>query len=326
MIAVTGGAGFIGGQLVRELNTRGVEDILVVDEFAGGAGHERLHGCSVLDYLDKAEFRLRVNRGDTALRPLRAIFHQGACTNTLERDEQFMLENNFRYSMDVLRYCTGNRLRLIYASSAAVYGTGTDFRETPECEQPVNVYGLSKKLFDDEVRKLLPGARSQIAGLRYFNVYGPGEEHKGQMASVAFHLNRQLKTEGRVKLFRGSGGFGDGEQRRDFVSVEDVVKVNLWLLEHSGKSGIFNVGTGRDRSFNDVARTIIHWHGTGRIEYIPFPEALSGAYQSFTRADLGALRQAGFTGEFLSLEQGLGKYLDWLNGGQARLAGHRDGR
>ncbi|MBI2994860.1 MAG: ADP-glyceromanno-heptose 6-epimerase [Gammaproteobacteria bacterium] len=324
MIVITGGAGFIGSNLVRGLNARGEEDILVVDEFARGAGPDNLRGCAVLDCVDKSDFRSRVQRGDPGLRQLRAIVHQGACTNTLERDEQYLLENNFRYSMDLLRHCVDNRIPLIYASSAAVYGSGTDFRERPECEAPINLYGVSKKLFDDQVRECLPRSASQVAGLRYFNVYGPREEHKGKMASVAFHLNRQLQAEGRVKLFRGSGGFGDGEQRRDFVFVGDVVKVNLWFLDHAGKSGIFNVGTGRDRSFNDVAGNIIRWHGTGSIEYIPFPDELAGAYQNFTRADLYALRRAGYTDEFLTLEDGLRQYFDWQHAAQPQVAGCRE--
>ena len=312
MIAVTGGAGFIGSNLVKGLNAQGRDAILVVDHPAGEAGIN-LAGCRMSDYLDKDEFRARVRRDDPALRELIAIFHEGACTNTLERDEQFMLENNYGYSMDLLEYCQARRLPFIYASSAAVYGTGTEFVEMPRCEHPINVYGLSKKLFDDHVRQVMRASTSQIVGLRYFNVYGPGEQHKCAMASVAYHFNRQARNDGRMKLFRGSAGFRDGEQRRDFVFVDDVISVNLWFLSHPDQSGIFNVGTGQSRSFNEVARAIIAWHGAGVIEYREFPQELSAAYQSFTQADLGALRRAGYTAEFVTLENGMRRYLDWLN-------------
>ena len=312
MIAVTGGAGFIGSNLIKGLNARGHDAILVVDDPAGNAGAS-LSGCGISDCVDKDDFRARLRREDPALRELTAIFHEGACTDTLERDERFMLENNYRYSVDLLEYCQARGLPFIYASSAAVYGTGTEFVESPRCEHPINVYGLSKKLFDDHVREVMPASASQIVGLRYFNVYGPGEQHKGAMASVACHFNLQARNNGRVKLFKGSGGYGDGEQRRDFVFVDDVVSVNLWFLSRPHQSGIFNVGTGQSRSFNDVARAIIAWHGTGVIEYVEFPKELSTAYQSFTQADMGALRRAGYTAGFVPLEDGVRRYLDWLN-------------
>jgi ADP-L-glycero-D-manno-heptose 6-epimerase len=199
----------------------------------------------------------------------------------------------------------------IYASSAAVYGGGQVFKEQPDCEAPLNVYGYSKLLFDQYVRR--QKLKTQVVGLRYFNVYGPREQHKGSMASVAFHLNNQIHETGKVRLFEGCDGYDDGEQRRDFIYVGDVVEVNLWLMQNPQVSGIYNVGTGRSQSFNDVANAVVDWHGSGEIEYIPFPQHLVGRYQSFTEADMSALRAAGYSKDFATVEQGVKAYLDWLN-------------
>jgi ADP-L-glycero-D-manno-heptose 6-epimerase len=212
----------------------------------------------------------------------------------------------------LLHYCLARRIPLIYASSAAVYGVGGEFRVSPECERPVNAYAWSKLVFDQHARRYLAGAPSQVVGLRYFNVYGPGEAHKGGMASVIWHFHNQLRAGDEVRLFDGSGGYGPGEQLRDFVHVDDVARVNLWFLEHGGRRGIFNLGTGRARSFNDVAKAVIGWHGRGRIRYIPFPADLSASYQSFTEADLTTLRMAGYQDEFIGIEDGVRSYLDVL--------------
>ena len=246
------------------------------------------------------------------------MFHQGACSATTEWDGRYLMRNNYEYSKTLLHYCLERRIPFIYASSAAVYGAGPVFKEGRDYEAPLNAYGYSKFQFDAYVRQILPRAHSQIAGLRYFNVYGPRELHKGGMASVAFHLNTQLLNGERLKLFEGCDGYGDGEQRRDFVYVGDAVAVNLWLLDQPRVSGIFNVGSGRSQPFNDVARAVIDWHGGGEIQYIPFPEHLRGRYQSFTEADIGALRAAGYAQPFLSVEQGVRAYLDSLNRGRAR--------
>lgn len=313
MIAITGAGGFIGSNLVRGLNSREIEEVLVVDDLSDGAKFRNLNGCGFVDYLDKDEFRARLAGNDASLRKLQALFHQGACSNTMEQDGRFMVENNYAYSKDLLHFCLANRIPFIYASSAAVYGHGKCFIESSEYEIPANVYGFSKKLFDNYVRRHIAGADSQIAGLRYFNVYGPGEQHKGVMASVAYQFNQQVKRDGRLRLFRGSGGYGDGEQKRDFIYIADVVEVNLWFLSHRRASGIFNVGTGHSRSFNDLARSIMAWHKGGDIEYIEFPSRLLDAYQSFTEADLTALRGAGYGENFVCLEEGIRRYLDWLN-------------
>ena len=314
MIVVTGGAGFIGSNLVHGLNAAGRRDILVVDDLTDGNKFRNLAAADFSDYLDKEEFGHLLDSNAAALDGVTAVLHQGACTDTTERDGRYMMDANYRWSKRLLHYCLARRLPFIYASSGAVYGSGDDFSEAGANLRPVNVYGWSKYLFDRYVRARLPACASPVAGLRYFNVYGPGEAHKGAMASVIRHFNRQLLEDGEVRLFRGSGGYADGEQRRDFIHVDDVVRVNLWLLAQGDRSGIFNVGTGVDRSFNDVAGAVIGWHGRGRIRYIDFPDNLRGSYQSFTRADTRALRQAGYEAGFLTLEEGVARYLDRLNG------------
>jgi len=252
-----------------------------------------------------------------------ALFHQGACSDTTETDGRYMMENNYRYSRQLLEWCQDEEVPLLYASSAAVYGAGPEFKEERRCEKPLNVYGYSKFLFDQTVRRILPEKNSQIVGLRYFNVYGPNEAHKGHMASVAFHAFNQFRAEGRVKLFVGSGGYGDGEQRRDFVHVDDAVAVNLWLLERRDVSGVFNCGTGRAQTFNEVAAAVINTlRGTRAspqelaeeklIHYVPFPAQLQGKYQSYTQADLSRLRAAGLPGEFMNVEDGVGSYVKEL--------------
>jgi len=319
---VTGAAGFIGSNLVRALNARGEGNILAVDELQRGDKFRNLAQCEIADFMDKDEFRTRLAAGDFD-GSIDAVFHEGACSDTMESDGRFMMENNYRYSLAVLDFCLDEGIPMLYASSAAVYGASTTFREERKHEAPLNVYGYSKFLFDQVVRRRLPDANSQVAGFRYFNVYGPNEWHKGRMASVAWHFFNQFQTQGRVRPFMGSGGYGDGEQRRDFVSVEDVVKVNMHFLDTPERSGIFNVGTGRAQSFNDVALAAINAcrrektepavsldeaRQQGLIEYADFPEALKGKYQNFTQADVGALRRAGYTEQFLPVEEGVGRY------------------
>ena len=311
MIVVTGAAGFIGSNLVRGLNAAGRTDIIVVDDLTDGTKFRNLVDCDFLDYLDKDEF---ISSLPGRLTGVEHVFHQGACSDTREWDGRFMLENNYAWSRSLLEACIENDVAFIYASSAAVYGGNRSFIEKPQYEKPVNVYGYSKLLFDRYARRMMQGAAPQIAGLRYFNVYGPGEQHKGAMASMVFQLHRQLLESGTVKLFKGSGGYADGEQRRDFVHIDDVVDVNLWFMNNNRARGIFNVGTGRSRSFNDIARQLIDWHAGGRVQYVDFPEDLPAAYQSFTEADISALREAGYRKPFTGLELGIRKYLDKLGG------------
>ena len=313
MIVVTGGAGFIGSNLVLALNARGERNVLVVDNLQNGTKFRNLVGCQIADYLDKKTFIDRLQKGEYDTQSIEAIFHQGACSATTEWDGRYMMANNYEYSKILLEYCLKREIRLVYASSAAVYGVGTVFREDPANETPLNVYGYSKYCFDQYVRERLGGISSQVVGLRYFNVYGPREAHKESMASVAFHLNNQLQDSGKVRLFEGTGGYGDGEQRRDFICVDDIADVNLWFYDHPQVSGIFNLGTGRSQPFNDVARAVLEYHGHGELEYIAFPDHLKGAYQSFTEANLGALRAAGCNHSFKTVEEGVGLYMEWLN-------------
>lgn len=308
MIVVTGGAGFIGSNIVKALNYRGLTDVLVVDELTDGRKFKNVVDCEIADYLDK-DFFIDMLLEDGFDEPIKAIFHQGACSDTTEWNGQFMMDNNYDYSKILLHYCLAKKIPFIYASSAAIYGTGKTFKEEEQYEKPLNVYGYSKFLFDQYVRRILPDAKSQVVGLRYFNVYGPREFHKGKMASVAFHFNEQIKQKGVVKLFKGCDGYADGGQLRDFIYVDDVTAVNLWFLDHSEKSGIFNLGTGQAQTFNDVARAVIDWHGKGEIKYISFPEELKGYYQSFTQADLTKLRKAGCKIKFKSVEHGVKEYM-----------------
>jgi len=312
MIIVTGGAGFIGSNIVKGLNDRGRTDVLVVDDLKDGTKFLNLVDCEIMDYLDKDDFIERVRSGRSFGEPVEAIFHEGACSATTEWDGHYMMDNNYEYSKTLLHYCLEQHAAYLYASSASVYGGGSVFSESLEHEAPLNVYGYSKFLFDQYVRRILPHAGCQIAGFRYFNVYGPREQHKGSMASVAYHLSQQLNADENPRLFEGCDGYGDGEQRRDFIYIDDVVDVNLWFLDNPGKSGIVNLGTGHCQSFKDVADAVIAWYGRGEIEFIPFPDHLRGRYQSFTEADMSALRALGYDKPFRPVEEGVPLYMDWL--------------
>jgi ADP-L-glycero-D-manno-heptose 6-epimerase len=314
MIIVTGGAGFIGSNIIRGLNKQGHDDILVVDNLHDGKKFSNLVGCKILDYMDKNDFIEKIKHGYKFAEKIETVFHDGACTVTTEWDGSYMMRNNYEYSKTLFNYCIAEYIPFIYASSAAIYGLNRTTTELPEYEAPLNVYGYSKMLFDHYVQKFLPKPKSQIVGLRYFNVYGPRESHKSTMASVTFHFNNQIKKDGKVKLFGEYDGYKAGEQRRDFVYVEDVAKVNLWFASAARDvSGIFNVGTGKSESFNSVVNEVIAWHKKGKIEYVPFPDHLRGAYQSFTEADINKLREAGYKEEFKSIKDGVKEYLDWLN-------------
>ena len=324
-IIVTGAAGFIGSNLVQALNQRGESEIIAVDDLSDGDKFRNLADGEIADYLDKDDFLQRFARGQFG--KVRAVLHQGACSSTVEGDGRLMMDNNYRYSRDLLDAAQGLQVPLLYASSAAVYGAGRDIREQRECERPLNVYGYSKFLFDQRVRRQLPQARSQIVGLRYFNVYGPHEQHKGAMASVALHCFNQYQTDGKVSLFGSYGDYPSGGHLRDFVAVEDVVKVNLFFLDRPQLSGIFNVGSGRAQPFNDVALAVINRLREqqdqpplslemalleGILEYSEFPEHLRGKYQCYTCADLERLRSVGYEQPTLTVEQGVARYCDWL--------------
>jgi ADP-L-glycero-D-manno-heptose 6-epimerase len=314
MIIVTGGAGFVGSNLVLALNQLGHSDVLVVDDLKDGTKFKNLVEAEIADFRDKDSFLQQLLSPNHSFGPVEAVFHNGACSDTTEWDGRYMMSVNYDYSKALLDYCQARNIPFIYASSAAVYGGGKVFKEERGHEAPLNVYGYSKFLFDQYVRRRMKsGLKGQVVGFRYFNVYGPREQHKGKMASTAFHFNNQIIESGKCRLFEGSDGYGDGEQRRDFIHVDDVCAVNLWAWQHPKVSGIFNLGTGRAQPFNDIAKAVIKHHGKGKVEYIPFPEVLKGRYQSFTEADMSALRAAGCDHAFMTVEEGVAKYMDWLN-------------
>ncbi len=324
-VVVTGAAGMIGSNLVHGLNAIGIDDIIAVDDLSDGDKYRNLLGASISDYFDRRDFYERFARAEFGR--VDAVFHEGACSDTMEHDGRLMLELNYRASKSLLDACQAQDVRLLYASSAATYGGSAAFREEPAFERPLNVYGWSKLLFDNVVRRALPGAKTQIAGFRYFNVYGPREQHKGRMASVAFHHFEQWQAAGRVKLFGEYGGYAAGEQKRDFVFVDDVVAVNLWFLANPQASGIFNLGSGRAQPFNDVALAVVNagrlargeaalpladLAAQGLIDYVDFPAALVGKYQCFTEADLARLRAVGCDHAFADVASGVARYVDWL--------------
>ena len=322
---VTGAAGMIGSNLVHGLNAIGVDDVIAVDDLSDGSKYRNLAGARLSDYFDKDDFYGRYARREFGR--VDVVLHQGACSDTMEQNGRLMLDTNYRCSRNLLDACQAQGTRLLYASSAAVYGGSAAFCEQPEFERPLNVYGYSKLLFDNVVRSRLGGTVAQVAGFRYFNVYGPREQHKGRMASVACHHYRQFRESGAVRLFGEYGGYRAGEQLRDFVHVDDVVAVNRWFLEHPDRSGVFNLGTGRAQTFNDVAHATVNacraLRGEGAltleqlvakklVQYVDFPQALVGKYQCHTQADLGALRATGCALSFVDVATGVQRYVDWL--------------
>jgi ADP-L-glycero-D-manno-heptose 6-epimerase len=322
---VTGAAGMIGSNLVHGLNAIGVDDVIAVDELSDGSKYRNLVGARLSDYFDKDDFYGRFARREFGR--VDVVLHQGACSDTMEQNGRLMLDSNYRCSRNLLDACQAQGTRLLYASSAAIYGGSSTFRERTEFERPLNVYGYSKLLFDNVVRSRLGGMALQVAGFRYFNVYGPREQHKGRMASVAFHNYGQFRDTGSVRLFGAYGGYGAGEQQRDFVHVDDVVAVNLWFLERPDRSGVFNLGTGRAQTFNEVACATVNacraLRGEGAlpleqlvarklVQYVDFPAALIGRYQCHTQADLGALRATGCELPFADVATGVKRYVEWL--------------
>ena len=306
MIIVTGGAGMIGANIVKALNDMGRKDILVVDNLKDGTKFVNLVDLDIADYCDKEDFLASIIAGDD-LGDIDVIFHEGACSATTEWDGKYLMHNNYEYSKELLHYCLDREIPFFYASSAATYGDKTEFIEERQFEGPLNAYGYSKFLFDQYVREILPEANSPVCGFKYFNVYGPREQHKGSMASVAFHLNTQINKGENPKLFAGSEHF-----LRDFIYVGDVAAVNIWAWQN-GVSGIFNLGTGKAQSFKEVAEAVVKFHGKGQIETIPFPEHLKSRYQEYTQANLGKLRAAGCDYQFKDVATGVAEYMAWLN-------------
>ncbi len=316
MIIVTGGAGFIGSNIVKELNRQGRDDILIVDDLKDGQNYKNLRGLKFLDYRYKDDFLESVENDDFDGTDVDALFHEGACSDTMEYDVNYMMNVNYEYSKAMLHYCLEHRVPFFYASSASTYGAGAHgFTEGDDCEDALNPYAYSKLAFDRYVRQLLPEAHSRVVGLRYFNVYGPQEHHKGKMASIFYQLYNQIKETGKAKLFEGYDGYGPGEQRRDFIYVRDVVKVNLWFWREKGPSGIFNCGTGKAHTYNEAAQAVIDALGTGTIEYRSFPEVLKGKYQSFTEANPEKLLAAGYDGGFYDMKDAVKEYCDFLEAG-----------
>jgi ADP-L-glycero-D-manno-heptose 6-epimerase len=316
MIIVTGGAGFIGSNLVKGLNEQGYHEILVVDDLATGEKFKNLIGLRYFDYCHKDEFIRNIEEGLYDGIAIDAVFHQGACSDTMEYDCNYMMETNYEYSKKLLHFCLDHRIPFFYASSASTYGSGKNgFREEENCEDALNIYAFSKLAFDRYVRQIIPNAKSQVVGLKYFNVYGPQEQHKGKMASIVYQFYQQIKQNGFVKLFKGNEGYGDGEQLRDFIYVKDLVKINLWFWKQGGASGVYNCGTGQARTFNAVAQAVIHYFGKGHIEYVEFPEVLKGKYQNYTQADLTKLLAVGYNQGFHSLEQAVEEYCQFIDAG-----------
>lgn len=328
-VVVTGAAGFIGSNIIKGLNARGIDDIIAVDDLSQGDKFRNIADLRIADYVDLDDFYPNFDEGRYG--KVEAVFHEGACSDTMEQDGKYMMDNNYTLSCELFQACQQQGTRLLYASSAATYGGADTFREVPEFEGPLNVYGYSKLLFDQRMRRELGDnferAKTQVVGFRYFNVYGPREQHKGRMASVAFHQFHQFKADGKVKLFGAYGGYAQGEQMRDFVFVDDVVAVNLWFFDHPGQNGVFNLGSGRAQPFNDVAEGVVNTlrglegksalplaeiAAQGLIEYIPFPDALRGKYQCYTQADLGKLRATGCDHAFADVQTGVAQYVQWL--------------
>ena len=333
-IVVTGAAGFIGSNIVKGLNARGIDDIIAVDDLTQGDKFRNLSDLKISDYLDAGTFYDMFAQGSFG--QIEAVFHEGACSDTMETNGKYMMDNNYALSCSLFQACQKRGARLLYASSAATYGGSDTFREDPAFERPLNVYGYSKLLFDQRMRRecgvgfqrSFAGKTGQVVGFRYFNVYGPREQHKGRMASVAFHQFNQFAADGKVKLFGDYGGYGPGAQMRDFIFIDDVVAVNLWFFDHPGVSGIFNLGTGRAQPFNDIASTVVNAMRTirgetalsledmtsaGLIEYVPFPDALRGKYQCYTQADVTALRATGCDHPFADVQTGVLKYVQSMS-------------
>ncbi|MBP6345521.1 ADP-glyceromanno-heptose 6-epimerase [Neisseriaceae bacterium CLB008] len=328
-IIVTGAAGFVGSNIIKGLNNRGITNIVAVDNLSNAEKFKNLVDCDILHYMDKHDFIKAIRKHTLPFHNIDAVFHEGACSDTMNHDGLYMMSNNYQYSLDLLDWCQDEGIPFLYASSAAVYGKGTEFVENRAYEGPLNVYGYSKFLFDQVVRQRSRDGdlTTQVVGFRYFNVYGMREQHKGRMASVAFHHFNQYRERGYVELFGAYDGYGQGEQSRDFVSVEDVVKVNLHFLDHPEQSGIYNLGTGRSQPFNDLAAATVNacrvangeealslagLVDAGLLRYVDFPEALKGKYQSFTQANIAHLRQAGYEEDFFTVEEGVQRYVNWM--------------
>lgn len=313
---VTGGAGFIGSNLVAALNARGIDNILVVDRLGESEKWKNLVGLNYEDFLDKDEFRTAIHLGK--LPTPKAIFHMGACSATTEKDASYLADNNYRVTRELLAWSLQANFRFIYASSGATYGDGSlgysDADDVTPTLRPLNMYGYSKHMVD--LWALKHGYLDQVVGLKFFNVYGPREDHKADMRSVVHKAHGQIMQSGVVNLFRSYlPDYQDGEQLRDFVYVKDAVRVCLYFADHPDRNGLFNVGTGTCRPWNALANAVFAAMGReSKIEYIDMPEHLVQKYQYRTQADIAKLRAAGYDQPFATLEEGVKDYVEtWLS-------------
>ncbi len=313
MYIVTGGAGFIGSAMIWRLNQAGIDDILVVDNLASTEKWRNLVNRRYQDYMHRDEFLRCLRESKTAFSTVRGVIHLGACSSTTERNADFLMENNLHYSQTVCRFALERGARLVNASSAATYGNGdkgfSDDLETMMQLRPLNMYGYSKHLFDlwAHREKLL----DTIASVKFFNVYGPNEYHKGDMRSVVCKAVEQIRETGRMKLFASDRpAYPDGGQMRDFVYVKDVVEVLFWLLEHPEVNGVRNLGSGKARTWNELVRAVFtSMDLETQIEYVPMPEHLKGKYQYFTQAEMKWLADKQCDVAFHSLEEGVNDYV-----------------
>lgn len=320
MIIVTGGAGFIGSNLVKALNERGRNDIIIVDDLTDGRKARNLTNLDYFDYIDCIDFDQAIADGTFDCGPIDVVFHNGACSDTMEYNGRYMMHNNYEGSRNLFHYCQDHRIPFIYASSASTYGYGRNgFREDPECEEALNPYAYSKLLMDRYVRKFENQLESQVVGLRYFNVYGPNECHKDKMASLVRQMFYKNQETGEITLFEGTAGYENGGQTRDFIYVKDVVNVNLFFWEHPELSGVFNCGTGHAHTFNQFMQAVIDYAGKGKITYIPFPEVLKGKYQSFTEADTTKLMSVGYDKGFTKMEDAVAEYCELLENNEGYI-------
>ena len=311
MIIVTGGAGFIGSAIVWRLNSLGEDNILIVDELEHDEKWKNLVGLRFLDFIHKEDFIRQVEAGNNF--EAKAIIHMGANSSTTEKDADHLLRNNYEYTKFLAKYCIGKGVRFIYASSAATYGDGklgfNDDEGICQSLKPLNMYGYSKNLFD--LWAIKQNIISKIVGVKYFNVFGPNEYHKGDMRSVVHKAFEQINSTGKVKLFKSrSPNYKDGEQMRDFIYVKDAVDMTLFFLGNKDINGIYNVGSGKARTWNDLVTALFKAMGMPlNIEYIELPEHLVEKYQYFTEARMDKIKKAGYNNPHKSLEDGVTDYV-----------------
>ena len=312
MIVVTGAAGFIGSALIAGLNKKGIEDILAVDELGCDDKWKNLRGLKFIEYAEKQDFLDMVLQG-RLLSPIQTIFHLGACSSTTETDCSYLVKNNYEYSKTLAQWAINNSARFIYASSAATYGDGeqgfVDHEERIETLKPLNMYGYSKQMFDLWVKR--SDLLDKIVGVKYFNVFGPNEYHKQSMKSFILKSFEQIKETGKVKLFKSyHEDYANGEHVRDFIYVKDAVDMTLFFYENKNIKGLFNIGTGRARSWNDLINAVFAaMNKTPEIEYINMPASIRGQYQYFTQADVSKIRKAGYTKKTFELEGAVKDYV-----------------